>query len=114
MRTRRPPTWLLTAGTVAVAGVALLLARPAAAGLFMMIFIMAGLPALYRLRRYARSPRDAGQVRSFAAEDRRGVPDGHSSAGAADGPASDADGGHVPRASTQPVTRLGVVRPRDV
>jgi hypothetical protein len=99
MRTRRPPTWVLAAGTVAVAGAALLLARPAAAGLFMMIFIMAGLPALYRLRRYARAPGDVGRDRSLAAraDIRRGVPDGRSGDGAAPGLASHVDGGHGPR-----------------
>jgi hypothetical protein len=56
MRTRRPPTWMLVAGTVAGAGTAWLLARPAAAGFLMMIFIMTGLPALYRLRPNHRAP----------------------------------------------------------
>ena len=67
MRVRRPTPWEVAAGVTAVVVAALLLARPAAAGVVMMIFIMAGLPALYRLRRYARTPQDAGRARSRTA-----------------------------------------------
>jgi hypothetical protein len=94
---------MLTIGAVAVAVVALLLARPAAAGLFMMIFIMTGLPALYRLRRYARAPRGIVRSLSARADVRRGVPDGRSGDDAAPGRPSAADGDH--RSGTQALSR---------
>lgn len=60
MSTKRPRGWkfalIATAAVIAV----LLLLRPAAAGLIMIIFIMAGLPALYRLRAYFRASLDRG------------------------------------------------------
>jgi hypothetical protein len=76
--------WMLTTGTVAVVVSALLIARPSAAGLVIMIFIMAGLPALYRLRRYARARADVGRGRPLDARPdvRRGVRDGRSGNGA--------------------------------
>ena len=99
MRTRRPPTWMLTAGAVAVVVAALLVARPAAAGLVMMIFIMTGLPALYRLRRYARAPEDVGRDRSLdaKADVRRSLPAGRSGDAAQPGMVSAADGEYCPR-----------------
>lgn len=51
MSTRRPMAWILAVGMTAVAVAALLIAWPAAVGQAMLIFVMAGLPALYRLRR---------------------------------------------------------------
>ena len=56
MRLRRLTTWQGAAGVTAAVVAALLLARPAAAGPIMLIVIMAGLPALYRVRRQARTP----------------------------------------------------------
>jgi hypothetical protein len=78
LRLRRPTPGKFAAGAIAVVVAALLLARPAALGLFMMIFIMAGLPALYRLRRYAHAPLDSGRDRVPSAnfDVRSGVRDG--------------------------------------
>jgi hypothetical protein len=107
MLTRRPPAWMLVAGTVAAVVGALLLARPAAAGLAMMIFIMAGLPALYRLRRYARAPRgvDPDRLLDARADVRRSVRDGHSGDGTSPGPAWAAGRVLPSRTGTRSVTR---------
>jgi hypothetical protein len=57
--TRRPADWKLVMAAMAVVAAAVLLMRPAAVGLVMITFIMAGLPALYRMRRHGRASRTA-------------------------------------------------------